>query len=376
MKMASPPSAGTIKRVRFRRMRKQKRIRLGFVPLSDCAPLIMAHDLGLYRKYDLDVVLSREVGWATVRDKIVYGELDAAHALGPMAFATSLGLGAIPVECLTGLVLNLNGNAITLSNDLWTRGVRDAKSLNDEIVRTRSQKTLTFGVVFPFSSHNFILREWLAAAGIHPDQDVRIVVVPPASMAANLKAGNLDGFCVGEPWNSIAVQARAGWCVASTCQLAPFHPEKILLVRRQFSETRHQDHIRLIAALLEACMHCDQPENHARIIQTISQPRFLNVPADCLRPGFSGVFELDPDRTERLPDFMVFSRHDANEPSIDKAAWIINHLIRSETMKSPARLHPSHARNHFRVDLYREAFQLVQQTASIPVPKEAILTPG
>ncbi|MBC8001750.1 MAG: ABC transporter substrate-binding protein [Opitutaceae bacterium] len=357
-------------------MTKQKKIKLGFVPLSDCAPLIMAQELDLFRKYDLDVVLSREVGWASVRDKVVYGELDAAHALGPLAFTASLGLGTTPADCLTGLVLNLNGNAITLSNELWTRGVRDARSLNDEIVRNRGQKTFTFGVVFPFSSHNFILREWLAAAGIHPDRDVRIVIVPPASMAANLKAGNLDGFSVGEPWNSIAIQSRAGWCAATTSQLAPFHPEKVLLVRRQFSEARHEEHIRLIAALLEACAYCDRPENHEMIVNTIGQARFLNVPPDCLRPGFSGAFGFGPDRTERLPDIMVFSRHDANEPSIDKAAWIINHLIRSGIMKSPARLHPSHARNHFRVDLYEEARRLVDSSGSALAANETILAPG
>lgn len=357
-------------------MRKQKKIKLGFVPLSDCAPLIMAHETGLFRKYDLDVVLSREVGWATVRDKVVYGELDAAHALGPMAFTASMGLGAVPAECLTGLVLSLNGNAITLSNQLWARGVRDARSLNDEIARSRGQNTLTFGVVFPFSSHNFILREWLAAAGIHPDRDVRIVIVPPASMAANLKAGNLDGFCVGEPWNSIAVQTKAGWCVASTSQLAPYHPEKVLLVRRQFAEARSDEHVRMIAALLEACAYCDQSQNHEAIVATLSQPRFLNVPADCLRPGFSGTFDFGFDRNERLPEFVVFSRHDANEPSIDKAAWIINHLIRSGILKNAERLHPSQARNHFRVDLYQQARQLVSQTGSANTAKEPILAPG
>ena len=356
-------------------MTKQKKIRLGFVPLSDAAPLIMAQELGLFRKYDLDVVLSREVGWASIRDKIVYGELDAAHALGPMAFTASLGLGATPADCLTGLVLNLNGNAITLSHELWTRGVRDARSLNDEMVRIRGQKILIFGVVFPFSSHNFILREWLASAGIHPDRDVRIVIVPPASMAANLKAGNLDGFCVGEPWNSIAIQCGAGWCVASTSQLAPNHPEKVLLVRHQFSEGRHEDHVRLIAALLEGCAYCDHSENHEEIVNLLGQPRFLNVPADHLIPGFRGALGFGPDRMERLPEFMVFSRHDANEPSIDKAAWIINHLIRSEFIKSSTGLHPSHARKHFRLDLYQEAVQLVQQTGSILVEKNHSLAP-
>jgi ABC-type nitrate/sulfonate/bicarbonate transport system substrate-binding protein len=156
------------------------------------------------------VKLKRELGWATVRDKINYGELEAAHALAAMPVTTTLGLGSIPCDCLTALVLNLNGNAITLSNDLWKRGVRDGETLRAEIKRSPRAKVLTFGVVFPFSSHRHLLRKWLASHGIDPERDVRIVVVPPPQMAANLKAGHLDGFCVGEPWNSVTVQSRAG----------------------------------------------------------------------------------------------------------------------------------------------------------------------
>ena len=138
-----------------------------------------------------------------------------------MPFAATLGLGSVPSECVTGLVLNLHGNAITLSRDLWQRGVRDARTLRGEVERQRGSKTFTFGVVFHWSSHNFLLRSWLAAAGIDPGKDVRIVVVPPPAMFMNLKAGNLDGYCVGEPWNSIAIESGEGWCPGTSAQLAP-----------------------------------------------------------------------------------------------------------------------------------------------------------
>src|SRR6266850_1427849 len=218
---------------RLRSARRRAPLRLGFVPLTDCAPLVMAAELGLFRKYGLDVVLSRELGWASIRDKIIYGELEAAHALAAMPSAATIGFGSIPCECLAALVLNLHGNAITLSNDLWRRGVRDGSTLRQEIVRSRQSRPLTFGVVFSCSSHQFLLRGWLAAAGTDPDRDVRIVVVPPPQMVVNLEAGHLDGFCVGEPWNSVAVQARAGWCVAATAELEPGNPEKVLMVRRE-----------------------------------------------------------------------------------------------------------------------------------------------
>src|SRR5436190_6084016 len=163
-------------------------LRLGFVPLADCAPLVMAHELGLFGKYGLKVALQRQLGWATVRDKIIHGELDAAHALAAMPLAATLGLGSIRCECITALVLNLHGNAITLSNDLRKRGVRDAETLRKEIIRSRREKMFTFGAVFPFSSHRHLLRQWLAASGIDPERDVRVAIVPPPQMVANLKA--------------------------------------------------------------------------------------------------------------------------------------------------------------------------------------------
>ncbi|MBI4662500.1 MAG: ABC transporter substrate-binding protein [Verrucomicrobia bacterium] len=340
--------------------RNSKPLRVGFVPLADCAPLIMADELGLFKKHGLNVRLSREIGWATIRDKIIYGELDAAHALAAMPFAATFGLGSIPCECLTALVLNLNGNAITLSNDLWMRGVRDARSLRGEIENARGKKVYTFGVVFPFCSHNFLLRQWLAAGGIDPDQDVRIVTVPAPSMFENLKSGNLDGYCVGEPWNTVAVQAGLGWCVTTSVHLASWHPEKVLMVRRQFAEEHETEHLALVAAITEACAFCDQTENREQVVATIAYPKYVNASVEALRGSMMGTFDFGNGRVETLPDFHVFSRHDANEPSTEKSAWILRNLFSSGVVKN--RSAALTGAEVFRPDIFHEAMDLVNET--------------
>ena len=348
----------------------QKKLRVGFVPLTDCAPLVMAHELGLFRKFGLDVVLSRELGWATIRDKVIHGELEAAHAVAGMPVAATLGLGSIPCDCLTALVLNLHGNAVTLSNELWRRGVRDGATLREEITRCRREKIFTFGVVYPFSSHNFLLRDWLSAVGIHPDRDVRLVVVPPPQMAANLKAGNLDGFCVGEPWNSVAVQSRAGWCVAASAELAPGHPEKVLMVRRDFAEKQAGPHCALIAALLEACEFCDAPDHREQIIATLAQPGYVNVPATALRRGFSAEFDFGHGEVRHIPNFNVFHRHHANEPSADKAAWVLQRLRTSGLGADSPALNVALGRRVFRADIFDQALSLRNSTNNINHEKQ------
>jgi ABC-type nitrate/sulfonate/bicarbonate transport system substrate-binding protein len=337
-------------------------MRLGFVPLTDCAPLVMAQELGLFKKYGLRVALSRELGWATIRDKVIHGELDAAHAVAGMPVAATLGLNSVACDCLTALVLNLHGNAITLSSELWDRGVRDAKTLRDEITRTRNGKVFTFGVVYPFSSHNYLLRNWLSAAGIDPNGDVRIVVVPPAQMVTNLKAGHLDGFCVGEPWNSLAVRAGEGCVVAVSAELNPLHPEKVLMVRRDFAERRDAEHLALVAALLDACAYCDDPANHADVISVLSRPEYINVSEDILSCGLSGSFSITKKESRKIPDFYVFHRHDANEPSADKAGWVMRHLRTSGLCKDASLLSSALGRKVFRADLFTAA-QRIQNSS-------------
>jgi len=342
-------------------------LRLGFVALTDCAPLVMAQELGLFKKYGLRVALSRELGWATIRDKVIHGELHAAHAVAGMPVAATLGLNSVSCECLTALVLNLNGNAITFSADLWKRGVRDGATLRAEMARTRGEKTLTFGVVYSFSSHNYLLRNWLLAAGIQPDRDVRIVVVPPAQMVPNLKAGHLDGFCVGEPWNSLAVRAGEGCTVALSAELDPLHPEKVLMVRRDFADRRGPEHLAMLAALLEACAYCDAPENHAALISVLARPEFVNVSEEVLRCGLSGPFNVTRKESRSVPDFCIFHRHDANEPSADKAGWVLRNLRTSGLCNEPALLNAALGRRVFRADIFHSAQRF--QNASKPEPE-------
>ncbi|HEY9248508.1 MAG TPA: CmpA/NrtA family ABC transporter substrate-binding protein, partial [Rariglobus sp.] len=172
-------------------------LRIGFIALNDAAPIIVAHEHGFFQKHGLHVELSREVGWATIRDKIIYRELDASHALGAMVISTNLGLNCLPCECLTAFVLNTNGNCITLSEGLWQRGVRDAATMRDEIIRARHDRDYVFGVVFAHSSHRIHICDWLRSGGIDPEKDVRVVVVPPPQLFRNLAAGTIDGYCVG-----------------------------------------------------------------------------------------------------------------------------------------------------------------------------------
>ena len=332
-------------------------IRLGFVALSDCAPLGMAAELGLFAEHGLEVELHREVGWATVRDKIIYGELEAAHAPAGLVVAASCGLGSVQTECLTGLVLNLHGNAITLAQSLWQRGVRDGGTLRREI--TESGARFVFGVVHAYSAHSFLLRNWLRAHRIDPQRDVRIVTVPPAQVHVNLKAGHLDGYCVGEPWNSLAVLSKTGWCVATSEDLAPQHPEKVLMVRRDFAERSEREHLALIAALVEACEFCARPENRERLMETLAQPQYVGVPIHALRMSMAGTFDYGNGRVEKQPAFHVFAGEGVNEPSLEKAEWVVRNLLASGLVNDPSLVPIERASEWFRPDIFRQATSLL-----------------
>lgn len=265
------------------------------MPVSDCAPVVYAQEAGLFAKYELEVELRRETSWANIRDKVINGDLDAAHAPSSLPFLANLGLESDQCACVTGLVLNLQGNAITLSRELWERGVRDATGLREQVYKSWGKRTFTFGVVFPFTSQDFLLRKWLRLGGIVPEVEVRLVVIPPAQMFPTLKLGYIDGFCVGEPWTSVSVEAGVGVCVATSAELAPLHPEKVLMVRQSFSIGRAEEHERLLAALLEACAFCDNPQNRPMLSKSWPSP-IMSTP----RPNASRRDSWDrPTRTAR-----------------------------------------------------------------------------
>lgn len=339
-------------------------LRVGFVPLTDAAPLIAAQELGVFARHGLRVELSRQVGWATIREKVVYGELDAAHAPAPMLWEVQLGLGSAPCPVMTAFVLNLHGNAITLSERLHAEGVRDGASLREAVRSRRGERRIVLGVVFPFSSHHLLLRDWLRGAGIDPEQDVRIVVVPPAQMFRNLTAGTIDGYCVGEPWNSLAVRAGAGWCPMWSARHSSGHVEKVFLVTQRFAEARAQEHARLLSALFEAAAWCDEPPNREPLAVMLSDARYLNVPSRVIAPALLGRFDCGHGCVENAPDFHVFHRGGANFPTAAKAVVLQHDLIAAGLVPSgiPASL-PSRL---FREDLLRSALHEHHTNALLP----------
>jgi two-component system, oxyanion-binding sensor len=353
---------------------RDRPLRVGFVPLTDAAPLIVAQELGFFQRHDLRVELSREVGWATIREKIVYGELDAAQAPAPMLWDVQLGLGSAPCPVLTPFVLNLNGNAVTLSERLRAEGAHDASSFKELVRSRRGERRVTLGVVFRFSSHHLLLRDWLQSVGINPERDVRIVVVPPAQMFRNLTAGTIEGYCVGEPWNSLAVRAGAGWCPMWSAAFAPGHVEKVLIVTQRFADTRAAEQARLLVALFEAAAWCDEPQNRERLAELLAEARYLNVPARVISPALLGRFECGHGRTETIPDFCVFHAGGANFPAAAKAEALQRELVAANLVPSevPADL----PRRLFREDLLRAALHQHHPHESVPsTSPRAIVAP-
>lgn len=335
-------------------------LRVGFVRLLDAAPFIVAERKGMFEKYDLPVVLSRELGWATVRDKIIYGELDAAQAICSMPFILSWGKDGVVCPSVTGLILNYGGNAITLSSELQDMGVMDASSLQRVIFEKRSLKKFIFGVVSHSSTHHFILREWLESGGVKLDKDVQIVVVPPDQMERNLRVGNIDGYCVGEPWNSAAILSQTGFSPVFSVDYTPTLPEKVLLVQKKFAESQPERHCKLIAALIEALQFCEKPENTEELTTLLAQSSALRCPEEFLRNALSLHFYGGAEGKKTEKRIISFYKSGINRPTLEKAGIVFEKLRQhgfAEGMKKPT---AHELRAIFNEDYYDAAEKLMK----------------
>ncbi len=307
-------------------------VRIGFVPLADCAPLMAADQLGLFEKHGVEVRLQREVGWATIREKILYHELDAAHAPAGLALSLRLGIHGHTCRSLAPFVFNANGNAITLGRDLYSRGVRDAATLR-KLIRSTPQQLFTFGVVALWSSHHILLSEWLRSGGIDPEREVRIVMLPPPQMPGSLAAGLLHGYCAGEPWNTAAVVQGTGWCPATSETIAPGHPEKVLLTTEDFAEARGDELAGILRALDEACAFCDDEKNR-RQLPGLLAPAFRNREDQALlAQSLIGPFDTGLARSSSSR-FHIFHRDGVNRPSESASRWLVESLIRHGIIES------------------------------------------
>jgi NitT/TauT family transport system ATP-binding protein len=340
----------------------------GFMPLLDCAGLVAAAERGFADAEDLELTLVRETSWANIRDRLVVGHFDAAHMLAPMPIASTLGIGHLKVPLIAPLALGVGGNAITVSLTLWERMLQEGAVAGGDpraqglalkrVIETRQPSQagpLTLGMVYPFSCHNYELRYWLAACGIHPDRDVRLVVIPPPFLVDALRAGQIDGFCVGEPWNSVAVHAGVGAIVTPTTHVWPLSPEKVLGCRLAWAEEYPQALAALQRALYRASQWCARTENHADVARLLSQPRYVGAPAELLERALGQRLALMPGSAPHpIANFYLPAGKAAMFPFVSHALWLYTQMVRWRQILYSDE-HIAAVCSTYRPDLYRAA---------------------
>lgn len=332
----------------------------GFVPLVDAAPLIAAHEMGFAAGTGFSLKLAKQSSWASLRDHLNLGHLDCAHTLGPLPIATVLGIGQVQVPLIVPMALSRGGNAITVSSALAGRmraatgepifGAQ-ASAVALRSVIAESTELLTLGMVHPHSGHNFEIRYWLAAAGIHPDRDVRLVPIPPPLMVESLRAGQVDAFCVGEPWSSVAVHQGLGEIVATKAEIFPRGLEKVLALPAK-AERDPERLNALIACLHEAARWCDEPDNHAALAEVLSRRDYLNLPPAMIEQSLAGRMPgLDKSPVD---DFLYFARDGGGRARTEEALWLFAQMRRWGQVPDDAALASTAARV-FRPDLFDAA---------------------
>src|SRR6184192_3574847 len=259
-------------------------LRFGIIALTDCSPIVMAHELGYFKQFGIASVISKEASWAVIRDKLSIGENQATHMLLGMPFASTMGLAGSPVKPMViPWLLNRNGQAITLNNKLKQAGVKTPQALKPLVDRAKAAgEPLTFAMTFPPGTHAMWTRYWLASGGIHPDKDVTLITVPPAQMVANMKVDKMDGYCVGEPWNLRAIADGIGFTVTTTQKMWPDHPEKVCAFTEEFAAKNPKTVIAALKALHLASEYIDKMENRPNVAEVIGRPTYINCPKEII----------------------------------------------------------------------------------------------
>ena len=357
-------------------------LNLGFIPLVDCAPLIVAKEKGFAADEGLALTLTRERSWANIRDRVMLGHFDAAQMLGPMPIAATLGVGHVATPTIAPFSLGLGGNAITVSPavfaemeaagaDMASRPAEMGRALENAVFRRRNSGAppLTLAVVHPFSGHNYELRYWLASAGVDPDRDVRLTVLPPSAMVGAVLDRQIDGFCVGEPWNSLAVDAGAGVIIVTKSALWRQGPEKVLGFRADFAERWPERLAALVRALYKSADWAGHSENHAELARLLAAPAYLGTPSDIvLRALACRLVRTRGGEPESVPDFLVFHDHAANFPWQSHSLWFYSQMVRwGQIGYSPALAEK--ARLVYRPDLYRAALAGTGSICRAPAPR-------
>jgi nitrate/nitrite transport system substrate-binding protein len=344
-------------------------IKIGFIPLTDCASVVMASEMGFDKKYGLKITPSKEASWPSVRDKLINGELDAAHALYGMIYGVQLGIGGTKKDMAVLMTLNNNGQAITLSRKLFEKGVTDGASLKALI--DKEKREYTFAQTFPTGTHAMWLYYWLAASGINPMKDTKIVTVPPPQMVANMRVGNMDGYCVGEPWNARAIADRIGFTATTTQAVWKDHPEKVLGTSAEFVEKYPNTARAMTAAVLDASKFIDaSKENRSKTAETIATKSYVNTDADVILGRILGQYDNGIGKKWVDPDYMQFYNNGlVTFPYLSDGLWFLTQHKRWGLLKE----HPDYlvvAKKINRIEIYKQAAALT----GTPLPASEMRT--
>jgi len=328
-------------------------VKIGFIPLTDCASVVVAAAKGFDKKYGINIIPSKEASWAAVRDKTLSGELDAAHVLYGLVYGVHLGIGGPKRDMAVLMTLNNNGQGISLARHLLQKGVTDGPSLA-RLIKAEPRE-FTFAHTFPTGTHAMWLYYWLASHGIDPFTEVKTITIPPPEMVENARIGNMDGFCVGEPWNARGIFDGVSFSVASSQDVWADHPEKVLGTTADFV-ARHPNTARAMTmALLEAARYIDDPANRSEVAQLIASEAYVNAPLSVIEDRFLGRYEDGLGKAWNDPHSMRF--YDDGKvpfPYLSDGMWFLTQHKRWGLLKA----HPDYlaiARQINRIDLYTQA---------------------
>jgi nitrate/nitrite transport system substrate-binding protein len=311
-------------------------VKFGIIALTDCSPIVIAHELGFFQKYGIRSKISKEANWAVIRDRLTTGDNQATHMLIGMPYASTMGLMNSPRKPLVyAWMLNRNGQAITLKKEFAGKVSTDASALKPFVDEGKAAgKPLTFAMTFPPGTHAMWLRYWLASGGIHPGDaagagaDISLVTIPPPQMVANMRVGKMDGFCVGEPWNARALQDGIGYTAITTQEILPDHPEKVLAFTEEFAERNPKTVKAILKAVHEASVWMDDMNNRPRLCEIISQPSYVNCPKEIIQGRLLGDYDYGDGRKRKHEEFMRFSARNANFPQPKFGKWWLSQFRR------------------------------------------------
>ncbi len=339
-------------------------VKIGFIPLTDCASVVIASVMGFDRKYGIKITPSKEASWAGVRDKLVNGELDASHVLYGLIYGVQLGIGGPKKDMAVLMTLNHNGQAITLSKQLLEKGVKDGPALAAQI--KKEPREYTFAQTFPTGTHAMWIYYWLAAYGINPFTEVKTITVPPPQMVANMRVGNMDGFCVGEPWNARAIRDGIGFTAATTQDIWKDHPEKVLGTTRAFVQQYPNTARAMIMAILEASKFIDTMSNRSKVADIIKDKSYVNTDFDSIEDRMLGQYDNGIGRKWQDPNYMKFYNDGAvTFPYLSDGMWFLTQHKRWGLLRD----HPDYlavAKQVNQIELYKQAAAQVK----VPVPKD------